>query len=61
MIGVYFAVLFMTSSSDPRADNVARSFLDSRLKCESLEPLLEFVAFLVQTLCQKIPNISGFA
>jgi len=26
---------------------------------ESLEHLIEFVAFLVQKLCQKIPNISG--
>ena len=34
-------------------------FLDSRLEYESLEPLVEFLAFLLQKLCQKIPNISG--
>jgi len=28
-------------------------FLDSRLKYESLEPLIEFLAFLVQKLFQK--------
>jgi len=28
-------------------------FLDSRLEYESLEPLIDFLAFLIQKLCQK--------
>jgi len=34
-------------------------FLDFRLEYESLEPLIKFLAFLLQKLCKKIPIISG--
>jgi len=34
-------------------------FLDSRLEYESLEPLIEFLAFMIQKLRQKNSNISG--
>jgi len=37
-----------------RADIVGQRFLDARLEYESLELLIEFLAFLVQKLCQKI-------
>jgi len=37
----------------------SKFFWDSWLECESSEFFIEFLAFLVQTLCQKIPNISG--
>jgi len=33
-----------------RADFVAQSFLDSRLQYESLEGLIDFLAFLIQAL-----------
>jgi len=34
-------------------------FFDSRLKYAFLEPLIKFLAFLVQKLCKNIPNMSG--
>jgi len=36
--------------SNHPSDLVTRSFLDSRLQYESLEGLMDFLAFLVQTL-----------
>ena len=33
---------------------MGQRFLDARLEYESLELLIEFLAFLVQKLCQKI-------
>jgi len=54
MIGVCFAVILMTSSPDPTSRYCgSRFFLDSRLEYESLEPLIDFLAFLIQKLCQK--------
>jgi len=40
------------TSGDPNhpSDLMTRSFLDSRLQCESLEGLIDFLAFLVQKL-----------
>jgi len=43
----------MTSSSDPRANIVARSIFGFYAKIRVLEPLIKFLAFLVQKLCQK--------
>jgi len=41
-----------------RADFVAHSFfLDSRLQYESLEGLMDFLAFLVQKVCQNQQKI----
>jgi len=37
------------------------NFFYSRVEYEFLEPLIEFLAFLVQKICQKIPNISGIS
>jgi len=38
-------------------------FLDSRLKYASLEPLIKFIEFLVQNVCQKyskyVRNVPG--
>ena len=60
-MGVCFLVDYMTSSSDPMRQYTV--FLDSRQKYASLEPLIEFLAFLVQKLCQKyskyVRNILG--
>ena len=54
MIGVCFVVILMTSSSDSNEPILwLKAFLDSRLEYESLVPLIEFPAFLVQKLCQK--------
>jgi len=54
MIGVCFADILKMSSSDLMSQYcVSKVFLDSRLKYESLEPFIKFVAFLVQKLCQK--------
>ena len=39
--------------SNNRADFVAQLFLDSRLQYESLEGLMDFLAFLVQKLWQN--------
>jgi len=43
----------MTSSSDPMRMLWLAVFLDSRLKHTFLKPLIKFLAFLVQKLCQK--------
>jgi len=37
---------------------VAQILLDSRLEYKPLELLIDILAFLGPTLCQKLPNIS---
>jgi len=49
----YVLQLFITSSPNQWADLVAQSFLDSRIEYKSLEPLIDFLAFLVQKQRQK--------
>jgi len=52
----FFGFSFMTSSLRQWSEIVARIFLDSRLQYESLEPWIEFLAFLVPKLWPKDPK-----
>jgi len=58
---VCFTFIFMTTLPIQRANIVVQSFLDSRLKYESLGPMIKFLAFLVQSYAKKVPNISGIS
>jgi len=51
MIGVCFVAILMTSLSDTTSRYCG--FFDSTQEYKSLEPLIEFLAFLVQKLGQK--------
>ena len=44
--------------SNHPSDLVTRSFLDSRLQYESLEGLMDFLAFLVQKLWPNFPDFN---
>jgi len=58
MTGACFLVNYMTPSSDLTYQYFA-VFLDSRAEYAFLEPLFEFLAFLVQKLGQKTANWQG--
>jgi len=45
----------------PNSRFLVQVFLETRLKSEILEPLMDFLAFLVPKLCQTIPNISAIS
>ena len=47
----------MSCESNNPSDFVAQIFLDSRLQYESLESLMDFLAFLVQKLWQNKQKI----
>jgi len=51
-----FLVNYMTSASDSTRQYCGSVFLDSRPEYTFLEPLIEFLAFLVQKLGQKTAN-----
>ena len=59
MTGACFLVNYMTSSSDPMCQYFDLYFQDSRREYVFLEPLIEFLAFLVQNLGQKTANWQG--
>jgi len=53
VVQAYFYTLdedVTSGESNHHSDLVTRSFLDSRLQYESLEGLMDFLAFLVQNL-----------
>jgi len=60
MSRVCFTFLFMTLSPIQWADIVAQSFIGFYVKYESLEPLINLLAFLVQKLCQKFQTHEEF-
>jgi len=49
----------MTSSSDPKRQYCGSQYFDSRLKYAFSEPLIKFLAFLVQRYAKNIANMSG--
>jgi len=56
MMEVFFWLNVRRHNPIPRANIVARSMFGFQAKIRFFEPLIKFLAILVQTLCQKYSN-----
>ena len=57
---LFFGFSFMTSSPNNEPKLWLKVWLDSRLEYESLEPLKDFLAFLVLKLWPEDPNLMRY-